>query len=205
MMPLKMPSVPPVPRTGAAIALMVAVVVFCFAGTNAATAADVRLNASSYGALPADALVEVVAMDDTDFNIQIGSWIQSALSGTDHRPGGADARLELSFETLTVVSKRSGGSIGEIHVDTLAGSHLKLNMWSTRGASLLGEPTKTGAEGHLLLFAVIYDKVARERLWEAEVVAPASAAQNQARLKWICDMIAEHLGKPVQRKTLAFN
>ena len=189
------------PALALAIIMMAAAL---FASVPAHAENSIRLNAVSYAPGPKDTAIEVVAMDDTNFNLDIAGWLSEALenAGKTLRSG---AGLELSFETLTVVSQRRAGDIGEIKVDSYGESHLKLNMWATRGDSLLGARTRSSAAGHTALLLVLYDHASRTRLWEGELIAPPSVARNNAKLRWICGLIAERLGETVRRQTLTVN
>ena len=163
------------------------------------------LNTRVYSALPEGAEIFLEPLNDSDFNLTVQKSFASALESFSYQTGSANARLNLTFETLNRFVAGTQSNMGEVEIDSANESSLRLNMWSLTKDSLFKRHADGSSSGRFLIVAILYDNEAQRRLWEAEASAPADTRNSKSRIANLVYLIVGQLGETARKDSLSLD
>ena len=164
---------------------------------------DAALTAIAYGPIPPGAAFQLRTAEDSELAERVRDLVEAALKAR-HYAVADDAPLVLTIETeADGPDAAAEGSLGRIDAGNGRGVEIRLNLWSSRGGSLLS-PTKErppGARTYRIAVAV-HDRTTRRYVWRGSIGGFQDGTGALAASAAAAPILVDAIGQTVDDRTV---
>ena len=164
---------------------------------------DAALTAIAYGPIPPGAAFQLRTAEDSELAERVRDLIEAALKARRYAVAD-DAPLVLTIEIeADGPGGAAEGSLGRIDADSDRGARIRLNLWSSRGGSLLS-PTKErppGARTYRIAVAV-HDRTTRRYVWRGSIGGFQDGTGALALSEAAVPVLLDAIGQTVDDRTV---
>ena len=173
------------------------------------------LNTKMYHRLDSAVPIRVVALDDTNLNLDLRERMVRRLQDANFVLS-EQAPLELTFDNEVVQGTfesaqpslgrlEAGTSTGVGRRSTDTGVDVNVNVWSSTQDSVLGGRKSTGGKrmaSQFRIFAVLQDRRSGTRIWEGDVRAMMTQSDLERLGRSMVIPLVDSLGQTVRRERI---